>query len=145
MLLKCCFMTIVTVKICLHLKITLLNCSWKTCSAYSFIFCAISCYSCFSYFIFYPSLHSNFQLCCYFLCRMVCNWKQRRTWWNLFFKTQVTIQVLLKDSYMKVKFKVKAQRSSKLRVCASCEWIFKINNINDVVGCPKCGFWSQQR
>lgn len=32
------------------------------------------------------------------------------------------------------------QRSAKLRVCASCEWIYKINNIEDDRGCPKCGF-----
>ena len=29
------------------------------------------------------------------------------------------------------------QNDAKLRVCASCEWVFKLDN-ND--GCPKCGF-----
>lgn len=29
------------------------------------------------------------------------------------------------------------QKDAKLRVCASCEWIFKLNGDD---GCPKCGF-----
>jgi hypothetical protein len=29
------------------------------------------------------------------------------------------------------------QKDAKLRVCASCEWVFKLDNGN---GCPKCGF-----
>lgn len=29
-------------------------------------------------------------------------------------------------------------KTARLRVCASCEWIFKEPNIMDV--CPKCGF-----
>lgn len=29
--------------------------------------------------------------------------------------------------------------NAKLRVCASCEWVFKINPLKDE-GCPKCGF-----
>ena len=32
------------------------------------------------------------------------------------------------------------QKDAKLRVCASCEWVFKLVN-ND--GCPKCGFAHQ--
>ena len=29
---------------------------------------------------------------------------------------------------------------AKLRVCASCEWIYKVENGD--IGCPKCGFAS---
>jgi hypothetical protein len=29
-------------------------------------------------------------------------------------------------------------KDAKLRVCASCEWIFKLSGIDN--GCPKCGF-----
>jgi len=29
------------------------------------------------------------------------------------------------------------QSDAKLRVCASCEWVFKLGNAD---GCPKCGF-----
>ena len=32
------------------------------------------------------------------------------------------------------------QKFSKLRVCASCEWIFDISEANENGGCPKCGF-----
>lgn len=32
---------------------------------------------------------------------------------------------------------------AKLRVCASCEWIFKYgDNVEEPVCCPKCGFGS---
>jgi len=30
--------------------------------------------------------------------------------------------------------------NAKLRVCASCRWIFINNKETDLQGCPKCGF-----
>ena len=30
--------------------------------------------------------------------------------------------------------------TAKLRVCASCEWVFKIDLSSKAGGCPKCGF-----
>jgi predicted RNA-binding Zn-ribbon protein involved in translation (DUF1610 family) len=32
------------------------------------------------------------------------------------------------------------QGNAKLRVCASCEWIFVKNERTNKTGCPKCGF-----
>lgn len=32
------------------------------------------------------------------------------------------------------------QKDAKLRVCASCEWIFKDERHPEMGGCPKCGF-----
>ena len=33
------------------------------------------------------------------------------------------------------------QRHAKLRICASCEWIFHIDDQHpEMGGCPKCGF-----
>jgi hypothetical protein len=32
------------------------------------------------------------------------------------------------------------KRQAKLRVCASCEWIFIIDENTEENGCPKCGF-----
>jgi predicted nucleic acid-binding Zn-ribbon protein len=34
----------------------------------------------------------------------------------------------------------KQSKKAKLRVCASCEWIFKEKRHPDTGGCPKCGF-----
>jgi hypothetical protein len=33
------------------------------------------------------------------------------------------------------------QGTAKLRVCASCEWVFKLGDSQDC-DCPKCGFGS---
>lgn len=35
--------------------------------------------------------------------------------------------------------KESAQQRAKLRICASCEWVFHISTAKDG-GCPKCGF-----
>jgi predicted nucleic acid-binding Zn-ribbon protein len=32
------------------------------------------------------------------------------------------------------------QKDAILRVCASCEWVFKRTSKTDSEGCPKCGF-----
>ena len=32
------------------------------------------------------------------------------------------------------------QKDAKLRVCASCEWLFKDTRHPETGGCPKCGF-----
>ena len=32
------------------------------------------------------------------------------------------------------------QKDAKLRVCASCEWVFKDERHPEMGGCPKCGF-----
>jgi anaerobic ribonucleoside-triphosphate reductase len=32
------------------------------------------------------------------------------------------------------------QKDAKLRVCASCEWIFRNKRHHETGGCPKCGW-----
>ena len=41
---------------------------------------------------------------------------------------------------MKINLALSPQQRAKLRVCASCEWVFLIENADEHGGCPMCGF-----
>lgn len=38
--------------------------------------------------------------------------------------------------------KLSPQQRARLRVCASCRWIYKVADVMADHGCPKCGGWT---